>query len=200
MKRLNVLPKELSGVKMQWWRQDPTFLLSLRGCVVLLICSVAILALQRTQFFFYERFYENRKSVEKVMKSKLLEEERKFALVRSSIDGLNEEQNFLDKKQKFLNNYQSKEPVWSEILMELSQMFSKRIQLRKFHGTKDGLTIQGIATDHRSVNSLIQAMSESGLDPVGGSTRFRNVRLNFTEIERKDDFDTLRFEIAADIA
>lgn len=191
MRRLNVLPVELAGVKAAWWRQDPTMLWGFRGCTIFVGFLGFLLIVQNMQLFFYERYHDRQKEMQREVKFKLFEQEQRVTLVRSSLDSLAQEQDLLDKKLGFLRRYQTRGPFWSQVLVDLSGVLKEKIHLKVFEGTEERVKLEGGAPDHQSISELIGAMGEK--------PRFRNVELNYAQAEDKDGVDTFRFEIASDI-
>lgn len=191
MRRLNVLPAELAGVRIAWWCQDPTLLWGFRGSVIFVGFLGFLLMVQNMQLFFYERYHDKRKEMQQEVKFKLFEQEQRVALVRSSLEGLAQEQDLLDKKLGFLRRYQTRGPFWSQVLVDLSGVLQEKIHLEGFEGIEEHIKLEGSAPDHQSINELIGAMGESA--------RFRSVELNYAEAEEDEQGGKFRFEIASDI-
>ncbi|GEM_PF-2638103 len=189
MRRLNVLPPEFSGIQFPWWHGDPVLTWGRRACIMLVFCFFILTITQQARLFVYEKSFSHIKDLEQKVNLQLLEQRERAVLLRSSLDNLEEEKTLLDQKLRFILKQQRKGPFWSLILTDVAKLLGPSTQLGQFEGTPDQMILDGFAPSPQEINALIGALSK--LD------RFNNIRLNFTEADRKEKTNEYRFEISA---
>ena len=189
MRRLNVLPPEFSGISFPWWHDDPVLMWGRKACILLVFCFFTLTIAQQVRLFLYEKSFSHVKDIEQKVNLQLLEQRERAVLLRSSLENLEEEKTLLDQKLRFILKQQHKGPFWSIVLTDIAKLLGSSTQLGKFEGTPDQMILDGSAPSPQEINTLIGALSK--LD------RFNNIRLNFTEADRKEKTNEYRFEISA---
>lgn len=189
MRRLNVLPPEFSGIPFPWWHGDPVLMWGRRACILLVLCFFTLTITQQARLFLYEKSFSHVKDLEQKVNLQLLEQRERAVLLRSSLENLEEEKTLLDQKLRFILKQQHKGPFWSVVLTDVAKQLGSSVQLEKFDGMPDQMTMGGSAPSPQEINALIGALSK--LD------QFHNIRLNFTEADRKEKTNEYRFEISA---
>ncbi len=183
------MPPEFSGIQFPWWHGDPVLTWGRRACIMLVFCFFILTITQQARLFVYEKSFSHIKDLEQKVNLQLLEQRERAVLLRSSLDNLEEEKTLLDQKLRFILKQQRKGPFWSLILTDVAKLLGPSTQLGQFEGTPDQMILDGFAPSPQEINALIGALSK--LD------RFNNIRLNFTEADRKEKTNEYRFEISA---
>ncbi|MBI4431430.1 MAG: PilN domain-containing protein [Candidatus Omnitrophica bacterium] len=189
MRRLNVLPPELSGIRLPWWHGDPLLLWGRRSCMALALGFVMVVVTQQARLFAYERSYAHVKELEQKVNLQLLEQRERAALIQSSLENLEGERTLLEQKLRFILKQQHKGPFWSIILTDIAELLGPSMRLGEFEGTPDQITLEGHAPSPQEINTLIGELNRL--------ERFNSIRLNFTEAEQKEKMHEYRFEISA---
>lgn len=191
MRRLNVLPPELAGGVITWWRGDPLLVGGFWGCGAMAALMLSVVSFQNVQLWAYNRKYDQQKSAEQNVHYQLLEQRERVAMIQTSLESLEEEKTLLDQKLRFLLKRQHGGPFWSKVLTEVSGVLAEKTILRMFEGADGLITFEGEAPDPATINTIIENMNKKDL--------FRNVRLNFTEAKKEKSEHAFRFEIASEL-
>ncbi len=169
MKRIDLIPKKNRIKKTTASRSS-------RVIIFLILAIIVSFIWQKTAIIRYQYSIDKAKQEIQTLKKMQRDNEKLFSLLSQQRENVNQERAQIAQRLDILQQSRRKGIAWSKVLVEISAIVSKRVQLKELQLSEEEILLKGMAQDQEDVSTLMLLLDQSDIFAETGFRFMQSVK------------------------